>query len=187
VKVNGKNAAISYISNSQINGLAPADSAAGDVTVEVTNALGTGAGPGKLAGLSPAFFLFSSVEGGKYLAAVHLDGVYLGKPDLFQGAVATRPAKPNGTVILFGTGFGLTEPAVSPSETFSGAAPLVSSNPLTIKIGGKVAKVQYAGLVSPGLYQFNVEVPELEPGDHPVVAEIGGLTTQALRYITVGS
>ena len=108
-------------------------------------------------------------------------------PDLFQGAVATRPAKPNGTVILFGTGFGLTEPAVSPSETFSGAAPLVSSNPLTIKIGGKVAKVHFAGLVSHGLYQFNVEIPEWEPGDHLVVAEIGGSATQALRYITVGS
>jgi uncharacterized protein (TIGR03437 family) len=50
---------------------------------------------------------------------------------------------------------------------------------------GVVAKVVWAGLVAPGLYQLNVTVPEVPDGDQPVVAELGEFRTQANVCVTV--
>jgi uncharacterized protein (TIGR03437 family) len=67
---------------------------------------------------------------------------------------------------------------------FVGAAPLVDS--ITIKIGGVVAAVDFAGLAGAGLYQFNVHVPAgLPDGDAAVVAEINGLQTQENVFILI--
>lgn len=183
--VNGKSAAVSYISSSQINAQAPADTATGSVAVVVRNSLGEGTGTAILESVSPGFFVFSSVEEGKYLAAVHPDGVYVGKRDLFQGAAASRPAKTGDVILLFGTGFGSTDPAVPPGQIFSGAAPLANPGQLTIRIGDTRAEVQFVGLVGAGLYQFNVTVPRLAAGDHAVIAEIAGVSTQTGKYVTV--
>jgi uncharacterized protein (TIGR03437 family) len=46
-----------------------------------------------------------------------------------------------------------------------------------IRIGGLSATVQYAGVVSPGLYQFNVVVPmSAADGDDPVTATYNGVS-----------
>ncbi|HUA86470.1 MAG TPA: hypothetical protein VMB85_21580 [Bryobacteraceae bacterium] len=46
--------------------------------------------------------------------------------------------------------------------------------------------VSFAGLISPGLFQFNVTVPSsLAGGDQPITATYGGLTTQAGTLVTV--
>jgi len=50
-----------------------------------------------------------------------------------------------------------------------------------------LAEVQFAGIVSSGLYQFNVVIPEgLEPGDHLVEIFLNGVPIQQVVYITVG-
>ena len=55
-----------------------------------------------------------------------------------------------------------------------------------IKIGGATATVQFAGLVSPGEFQFNVVVPSNTPdGDQPITATYNGLSTQAGTLLTV--
>ena len=55
-----------------------------------------------------------------------------------------------------------------------------------ITIGGVQAQVDFAGLVAPGEYQFNVTVPpSLANGDHPITAAYGGASTQAGTLITV--
>jgi uncharacterized protein (TIGR03437 family) len=55
-----------------------------------------------------------------------------------------------------------------------------------ITIGGVAAKVIFAGLVTPGEFQFNVIVPpSLTNGDQPTMAIYNGLTTQAGTLITV--
>lgn len=86
------------------------------------------------------------------------------------------PAKPGDVLEMFGTGFGPTTAAVAPGMIFQGAVLL--SNTVTVKIGGMVAHVSYAGLVGAGLNQINVTVPALPSGDYPVVAEVSGVTTQ---------
>jgi len=47
------------------------------------------------------------------------------------------------------------------------------------------AHVAWAGIVASGQFQFNVTVPEVPDGDEPVVAEVGGLRTQANAFVTV--
>jgi uncharacterized protein (TIGR03437 family) len=45
---------------------------------------------------------------------------------------------------------------------------------VVVRIGGIQAKVAYAGLVSFGLYQVNLTVPDLPDGDHAVEVEVNG-------------
>jgi uncharacterized protein (TIGR03437 family) len=58
-----------------------------------------------------------------------------------------------------------------------------------ITIGGIPATVQFAGLISAGLFQFNVVVPLSTPdGDNPIIAKTGpfdSITTQSGTLITV--
>ena len=111
-------------------------------------------------------------------------GQYVGTPNLIPG-IASRPAVPGDVILLFGTGFGPADPA-SPAAVLVGQ-PAVLSAPVTIRIGNVVANVVFAGLVGPGLYQFNVTVPNLPPGDQAVVFGIGCARSQDRAFITVGS
>ena len=55
-----------------------------------------------------------------------------------------------------------------------------------VQIGGIPAVVQFAGLVSPGLYQFNIVVPASAPnGDNAIIATFNGFGTQAGTLLTV--
>lgn len=85
--------------------------------------------------------------------------------------------------MLFADGFGPTStPVVSGSTAQSG-----SLFPLpVIKIGDATATVQFAGLVAPGEFQFNLVVPpSITDGDQPITAMYNGLTTQSGTLITV--
>lgn len=176
VTVNNKPAFVEYISPTQLNVIAPADTATGPVEVKVTNN-GVASDPMvvDLQSLAPAFFAFD----GRYLAATHADGSLAGKAGLFPAApAATTPVKPGETVILYGTGFGRTNPEIAADVQTDQLAPLVA--PVNITIGGQPATVTFAGLVPPfaHLYQFNVVVPASVPaGDQAVVAETEGATS----------
>ncbi len=120
--------------------------------------------------------------GGNYVAAVHADGTYVGKPGLISGAV-TRPAQPGEIIMLFGTGFGATTPPQPASELVT--SPVILGNQVQVMIGGVSAKVNYAGLVESGLDQINVTVPSVPTGDATISATVAGGTTQAGMSITV--
>jgi uncharacterized protein (TIGR03437 family) len=85
--------------------------------------------------------------------------------------------------MIYANGFGPTStPVVSGSLSQSGA---LSPTPV-INIVGIAATVAFAGLVSPGEFQFNVVVPSsLANGDQPVSATFKGFTTQAGMLLTV--
>jgi uncharacterized protein (TIGR03437 family) len=181
VTVNGKSAYVYFISPTQVNVLSPAETTQGSVPVQVTTAQGvSNVVSVDESALSPALFTFSP-QGGKYVAAVRADGVYIGPPNLISG-LATVPAKPGDTVLLFGTGFGPTTPP-SPIGQLINPAPL--ANPVTVRIGGVAAITQFAGIVSPGEYQFNVVVPNVPDGDNPVSIEIGGSSSQSNAFLTI--
>jgi uncharacterized protein (TIGR03437 family) len=187
VKINNRDAAVYYISPTQINALALSDPATGTVSVTVTNARGTSA-PATAAyqTYAPALFTFSP-RNGIYPAAVHPDGTLAGRTDLFSGAVATRPPAPGDRILLYGTGFGPVTPAADPAVLFSGAAPLAEGHGLSILVGGQRATIEWAGLVSNGLYQFNIVVPNVSDGDQTLVAQIGGRSSQSTLRLTVQS
>ncbi len=72
-----------------------------------------------LQAFSPAFFSFD----GKYLAATHAHNTAIGKTGLFASAPnLTTPAKPGETIVLYGTGFGPTNPVVPPGQLTTQAA-----------------------------------------------------------------
>jgi uncharacterized protein (TIGR03437 family) len=181
VTIDGKAAYVYYVSPTQINVLSPADPAQGSVPVQVTYA-------GKTsnvvnvseAAFTPALFMFSPL-GGKYVAAVRVDGQYIGPTNLYTGL--TVPAKAGDTLLLFGTGFGPTNPTTDFSQTFSGAPP--AANTVTATIGGVAATVGFAGLLFPGEYQFNIVVPSVPSGDNLVVLKVNGVTSQGSAYLSV--
>ena len=179
VKVNGKPAFVYYISATQVNVLTPLDTGTGPVEVQLTNAGGT-APPVTvhLQAISPEFFV---IDGGPYVAATHVNGTYLGPATLIPGY--TTPASPDETVVLYANGFGqTTPPVVNGALTQSGMLPTLP----TVTIGGLPATVEFAGVVAPGEYQFNVVVPANAPaGDNLLVATYNGYITQANCLITV--
>src|SRR5450432_3505425 len=179
VTINGVAAYVEFISPGQINVLAPDDAAIGSVQVQVTtaqqnsNSLG-----GHKTQFAPALFTF----GGAFVAARHADFSVVGAANLLPGVV-TQPAKPGETILLYGTGFGPTNPPLSTAQLVTTAQPL--ANPVQISIGGATAVVTFGGLVAPGLYQFNVTVPNLPNGDAAVLATIGGVATATGVSVTV--
>ena len=183
VKINNKDAPVDFISPTQINALAPPDTATGSVAVTVSTSRGTSNTMyTTLERMAPGWFAFSQ-HGAIYAAAVHADGTAVGPAGLFGTSAVAAPAKPNETILLFGTGFGPTKPPVDPLTLFSGAAPLATPNDLRITVGGQAATVAFAGLVVNGEYQFNVVVPNLPSGEHDVIAAIGGAHTQTLKLM----
>jgi uncharacterized protein (TIGR03437 family) len=67
----------------------------------------------------------------------------------------------------------------------TGLHPLAHPEEFSLRIGGVDATIAYAGLISPGLYQFNVVVPQVAAGDQPVVAELRGLLSQPALLLTI--
>ena len=88
----------------------------------------------------------------------------------------SRPAKSEEVLLIYGTGFGPTNPPAPAGKQMDGAAPLANPGMLSITIGGVPATVQYAGLVGPGEYQFNVVVPALSDA---VLERVGGISPAA--------
>ena len=158
VTINGVAAYVAYISPTQINLLAPDDPTIGTVQVQVTAARqNSNTLSAPKTTYAPAFF---TLGGGAYVAALHADYTPVGAPN---------PAKPGEIILLYGTGFGSPTPST-----------------VQIKIGGIAATVAFAGLVGPGLYQFNVTVPpDLPTGDAAVLATIAGVATQPGVSLTI--
>jgi len=179
VTVDGTPAYVFYISPTQVNVLTPPGAMPSSVAIQLTNN-GVTSTPinAPAASLSPSFFAFN---GGPYVAALHANYSLLGPASLYPGS--TTPAKPEEIVLLYANGFGTTSaPVVSGSETQSGT---LSPLPV-IEIGGINATVEFAGLVAPGEYQFNVTIPASAPnGDNTLTAKYGGASTQAGTLITV--
>jgi uncharacterized protein (TIGR03437 family) len=182
VTVDGKAAYVYYISPTQLNVLAPADAAVGPVQVQVTYGGQTSNSVSATEStFSPAMFMFDAL-GQKYVAAVRVDGQFIGPTTLYPGL--TAPAHAGDILQLYATGFGPTNPATTIGQTFGGAPP--AANTVTATIGGVPATVQFAGLVGPGEYQFNIVAPAgLPSGDNLIVLRVGGVSTQPGAYLTV--
>jgi uncharacterized protein (TIGR03437 family) len=178
--VDGKPAAIFYISPTQINILCPLDSATGSVAVQVNSTLGTATQNATELVTSPAFLVLD-VAG--HIAAEHLNYSLLGPASLNAPGYTFTPAKAGETVILYATGFGQTNPAITDESKGAG-------NPLpalpTVTIGGVPATVSFAGLSGAGLYQLNVIVPAGTPnGDAVVNSLYNGSPTQTTALLTI--
>jgi uncharacterized protein (TIGR03437 family) len=179
VTVNGKPAFVNFISGTQVNVLTPLDSTVGNVQIVLTNAGGPSAPiTAQEQSYSLGFFQYLGVP---YVAATHVNGTLIGPASLYPGY--TTPAKPGEIIVLYGDGFGQTTPPI-----VNGSATQFASLPSLpeVTIGGVSAKVQFAGVVALGLYQFNVVVPATLPnGDAAISATYNGFSTQSGASVTI--
>ncbi len=168
VTIDGLPAYVYYVSPSQIDFLAPDDSALGTVAVQVMNSGGTASGMVEKSGFSPAFFTFA----GNYVAAVHANGTLVGP---------STPATPGETIEMYGTGFGPTNPP-TPSDQIVSPPFNTVANPVTVSVGGVTCQTTFEGLVGSGLYQFNVVIPSnAASGSAPVIASVQGEPTPTVE------
>jgi uncharacterized protein (TIGR03437 family) len=179
VTINGQPAFITYISPVQINLVTPVDfPTSGLVTVAVSNnSLTSTTVNATSQPLAPALFLI-----GAYAAALHANNTVVGPTTLVPNN--STPAAPGETIVLFGTGFGVTTPGAVSGGVVSTAAPLLLTP--AILFDNVPGKVVFAGLIATGVYQFNVVVPSgLPDGDVPVVASTGGYSSPALVLTSI--
>lgn len=180
VQIDGKPAYLWFVSPGQINLQVPETAARGQVNVVVATKDGTATATVTIADAAPAFSLFDA----KYPAGVILttdgSGSQGGGTYDFSGpagrfAFPTRAVKAGETILLFGVGFGPTDPQVPAGQAYSGAA--ATTGKVVITKGGVPAEVQFSGLVSAGLYQFNVVIPQTASGDQALQAIVAGAKT----------
>lgn len=175
----GRKMYVSYISPTQINVMVPDFPDVGTTYVQgFDETLEGNIFYVNKTAYSPGLFTFTS----KYPAAVHLDGSYIGPASIVQG-VTTTPAKSGEIVVLFGTGFGQTNPPTDYSQLIKTPYPVAAT--VTATVGGQNAQV-VSYLVMPGVYQFNITLPQLAPGDWPVTLAVAGQPTQTGMNITIG-
>ena len=122
------------------------------------------------ANASFSFFRFDP-QNRRYIAAVTPGGEYLGPVGLFGPALATRPARSGEIITYFVTGVG-REPdngrQLNPAPVQAGPnCPIV---PSTI-----ASTTLYFGLISPGVYQCNMQLgPNLVAGEYAMRTIAGG-------------
>jgi uncharacterized protein (TIGR03437 family) len=187
VTVNGKPAYVQYISPTQINALTPADDALGPVEVRVTsNGQSSDATTVTMQSFAPALFTLD----GKHVATAPGNNTMLDKSAQFFAADNSPAAlKPGDTIVLYGTGFGATDPAATAGQVPDSGVNLAA--PVNVMIGDLSATVSFAGLVSglPQIYELDVQIPDgLADGEYSVVVEIGGVSSPRgsdCCYITV--
>jgi uncharacterized protein (TIGR03437 family) len=177
--VNGMRAYVEYVSPSQLNVLLPVGMPQGAVQLQTYNFGLTGAAVTvQVQAVAPAFFMQSD---GKHVIATHADGSLIGP----AGTTGETPAAPGETVVLYGTGFGPTNPAAPEGMVITTPLPLAAGFP-TVTFNGVAGQVQYSSLTYAGLFQINVTIPASAPsGDVPVVAQVGTETSLATAVIAV--
>jgi uncharacterized protein (TIGR03437 family) len=184
VLVNDKPAPLWFNNGTQINALVPDDTAAGPVQVVVVRG-GERSAPTtiQMDRFAPAFFVWPQNQA----VATDANFAWKVKAGTFQG-VATTPAAPGDVVVLWGTGFGPTNPDIASGQQVPSTEIHSIVTPPTIRIGGVQAEY-LGGALAPGfagLYQVAVRVPgTLQNGDHAVVAEVGGLSSPSSVILSV--
>jgi uncharacterized protein (TIGR03437 family) len=184
VDVSGKAAYIYFVSPTQINALAP-DAGTGTMSVKVTTASGGAGAPASVNSqtTSPAFFQWP----GKAAVATRQDFTWAVKNGTFAGTT-TVPAKPGDVIILWGTGFGPTNPAAPIGVQVPSDKAYSTASPVSVTINNVPAQVFGAALAPgfAGLYQVAIQVPaSLPDGDLSVVASVNGVSSPSGVVLTV--
>lgn len=174
VDFGGNDAYIYYVSPTQINFIVP-DVRMGAQQVTVTNAAGTSQTVNiTVTNFAPAFFSWPDNQ----VVATTESFAYVAANGTFSSA--TTPAKPGDTIILWGTGFGPTNPAFPQGMVTPATGGPYNAGKVSVTIGNLPATA-YGAALAPGfagLYQLAIQVPaSLGNGNWPVVATIGGVSS----------
>ena len=167
VNIGNAPAPLLFAGSGQINAQVPYEASIGTATISVMNN-GAVAGTTSLKIQNAAPGIFTPVAG--RAAAINPDGTVNS---------ANQPAPAGTFIAVYATGLGAVDNPVStgaaaPSSPYSRAGGSVSA-----LIGGQSTQVLFAGLTPgyAGLYQVNLAIPQLSPGDYPVQISVNGVAS----------
>ncbi|MCC6588995.1 MAG: right-handed parallel beta-helix repeat-containing protein [Bryobacterales bacterium] len=169
VKINGREGYLQYVSPTQINVLTPADTARGEVPLEVLTPFGPLRSIIVLADAAPVLF-----------AAPVNDRVYATAVFALDGSLVTpsKGARAGDYVLLFATGLGTTATPPPIGLPLDAAYPVVDLSAVKVLIGGVDTPVLYAGMTYAGLFQINIQIPPgVRAGDQPLALAVGQAST----------
>jgi uncharacterized protein (TIGR03437 family) len=186
VRINGRDAYISYASPAQINAVGPPDTSTGPVTVEVITANGRASQTVPMTPVSPAFYGYT-LNGVNYawaIIATEPGTVFVAPTGGFGAAYSSRPAKAGDILSLFVNGLGGLGPDFPVGRALTQPY-AIDKSALLVTIDGAPCAVSYAGAIYPGEYQVNVTVPALtRSADVPIVISTGGKSATSMLSVT---
>jgi len=133
--------------------------------------------------LAPPSFKINNKQ---YIVGLFSDGVTYAIPPGAIAGVSSRLPKPGDLVTFYGVGFGETEHRVGAGVISPANEKLLNS--MTWQIGSTNATVQFGGLApgSVGLYQFNIVIPAVAPGEYKVTVRVGSVAVVQDLTIQIG-
>ncbi|MEP7352152.1 MAG: hypothetical protein ABI824_02870 [Acidobacteriota bacterium] len=177
----GKALSLYYISDGQVNAILPygiPDSTKLEMRVQRGNVLSLG--EQVLIGSSqPGVFAYNSQGFGQ-------GHVYLTTPSGYALVDSGHPAKAGDAIIFFATGLGPVDRPVVAGQAPPNDPYPTPTNPIEVTIQGLKAKILFVGLLYPGVFQLNVEVPPGVTSD-PFSAMIVRSAGQAAPAITLAT
>jgi uncharacterized protein (TIGR03437 family) len=188
VSIGGQPAYVNYVSPGQIDVLLPSSAMTGPAPITITNANGTSdpfyvqVNNTQPSLLAPSTF---TISGKQYVAAFNPDGTFALPANAVVG-VASTPATPGQTIVMYGIGFGPVSDGVT-----AGTLPTQQDSltlPLVVTFGSTKATLAYAGLANglTGLYQINVVVPQLPANNaEPISLTLGNTSGSQTLYLAV--
>lgn len=187
VNVNGQAAYVEYISAVQVNILLPSNTAVGIANVDLITPTGVMTSTVEIDAVAPGLFCYT-LKGVLYPASVFATAtgvVYVAAAGAISG-YSSRPGAPGDIIELYATGCGPTSPAAPDGVVLTKPYPAANLGAFQVTMAGASATVLFAGIVSPGLWQINVQIPSgLIGGDQPLVLSVNGVASQANVKITL--
>jgi uncharacterized protein (TIGR03437 family) len=185
VMVGGQAAYVAYLSASQINVLTP-NVGFGPLQVTVANAAGTSNAVTITSQQDvPGFFEWpSGCTSNCQPVATHADYSDAVANGTFAG-VTTVPAAPGETIVLWGSGFGTTTPAIPYGVAVPSTPVFDTTAAVSATLNGAPVTV-YQGLAfltagNAGLFQMGLTVPAgLANGSYPLIVTINSIPSPAL-------
>jgi uncharacterized protein (TIGR03437 family) len=174
VEIQGIPAPLFYVSPTQINAQVPVDLPHGTVSLRVRNEVSLSQ-PVEifLQPAGPGIFSWNSSGGGPGAITSATTQLPINEQN---------PSRPGEFVQIFATGLGPVTPAI-PSGYPALSQPLSETGlPVTATVSGVPATVVFAGLAPgfSGLYQVNVQVPEVPLGAAEVILRVSSTSSNAV-------
>jgi uncharacterized protein (TIGR03437 family) len=149
--INGFPAPLYYASPTQIDAQVPFGTAAGTATAILT-------------------------VGGSALPGVTFT-VQATAPGLFTTSLT---ASVGSVITVYGTGQGMVDSSIADGAA-APDSPITITAPVTATLGGQPVQVSLAGLAPrlAGVFVVSIQIPNLPPGDYPLVITIGGASSNS--------
>jgi uncharacterized protein (TIGR03437 family) len=170
VRIAGRDCYLSYAGPNQVNVLTPPDLPPGPAEVVLTHPGGTSQSDVTVAPVSPALFPVAT-SGGEYIL---VDG---------PGAVASvqsRAARRGDNIELYANGLGATAETHPTGQALTRPFPIADPAGVRVYFNDVELSPSAVNMTFAGLWQINVRVPDVPPGDVQVSVRAGGETSPAI-------